>query len=238
MKLKIIGSGDMKSIYNSASYLIDDDILIDIPNGTNKALIKENLLPSDINNLLITHYHGDHFFDIPFLLLSKLDNCNNKINIYTHKSGFKKIKNAVKLAFPNTVKKIYNGVEINKINDETFKINDYEINRVKVQHSSLKNSFGYTFKKDNLVVSFTGDARYSEEIENMAKISNYLVCDCTSITGNHRHMGIDDILKLDAKYPKCKYIVSHMNDLTRKELMKLKHPNIVIAKDYDDIILK
>ena len=38
MKLKIIGSGNIFSKYNSASYLIDDKILIDVPNGTCKIL--------------------------------------------------------------------------------------------------------------------------------------------------------------------------------------------------------
>ena len=238
MKLRIMGSGDMKSIYNSACYLIDDDILLDVPNGANKTLIRGRVKPSDINHLLFTHYHGDHYFDIPFLLLSKLDNCNNKINIYTDKAGFRKIKKLVYLAFPNTVKKIYNGVNINKIVSKNLKIENYEVKRVNVLHSSLKNSYGYIFKNNKLTVSFTGDARYSGDIEKMAKISNYLICDCTSIKGDHRHMGINDILKLHKKHPKCKYIASHLNDETRKKLIELNHPNIIIAKDNDEIILK
>lgn len=40
MKLTIIGSGNIYSKYNSASYLIDGKILVDIPNGTCKALKK------------------------------------------------------------------------------------------------------------------------------------------------------------------------------------------------------
>ena len=33
MKVKVIGSGSMWTSYNSASYMIDDNILVDIPNG-------------------------------------------------------------------------------------------------------------------------------------------------------------------------------------------------------------
>jgi len=33
MKLKVIGSGNLYSSSNSASYLIDNKILIDVPNG-------------------------------------------------------------------------------------------------------------------------------------------------------------------------------------------------------------
>lgn len=38
MKLKVLGSGNIFSKYNSASYLVDDNILIDVPNGTCKIL--------------------------------------------------------------------------------------------------------------------------------------------------------------------------------------------------------
>ena len=38
MKLQIIGSGGMWYKENSASYLIDDHILIDMPNGSCKNL--------------------------------------------------------------------------------------------------------------------------------------------------------------------------------------------------------
>lgn len=36
MKLKILGSGSIYSKDNSASYLIDNKILVDVPNGTCK----------------------------------------------------------------------------------------------------------------------------------------------------------------------------------------------------------
>ena len=38
MKVEVIGSGSIFSSQNSASYLVDDKILIDIPNGDCKAL--------------------------------------------------------------------------------------------------------------------------------------------------------------------------------------------------------
>ena len=71
MKLKVIGSGNIFSKQNSASYLIDDKILIDVPNGTCKTLKNIGIEPSKIDNILITHFHGDHFFDMPFVLTNQ-----------------------------------------------------------------------------------------------------------------------------------------------------------------------
>ena len=43
MKLRIIGSGSMASINNSASYLLDDVLAIDMPNGFCKNVKKLNI---------------------------------------------------------------------------------------------------------------------------------------------------------------------------------------------------
>ena len=66
MKLKILGSGNIFSKYNSASYLVDDKIQIDIPNGTCKTLKNIGIEPSKISEILITHFHGDHYLDMLF----------------------------------------------------------------------------------------------------------------------------------------------------------------------------
>ena len=66
MNLQIIGSGGMWNKENSASYLIDNHILIDIPNGGCKNLYNFGNNIENIDNVLITHFHGDHYFDIPF----------------------------------------------------------------------------------------------------------------------------------------------------------------------------
>ena len=68
MKLEMIGTGSIWSSSNSACTLINESILVDIPNGVCKALIKSGHDLNKINCCIITHLHGDHYFDIPFLL--------------------------------------------------------------------------------------------------------------------------------------------------------------------------
>ena len=71
MKVQIIGTGSMWTKYNSACYLIDKDIMVDFPNGTCKYLYRQNIEPRTINYVLLTHFHGDHYFDMPFYILNK-----------------------------------------------------------------------------------------------------------------------------------------------------------------------
>ena len=51
--------------------LIDSKILIDCPPTVIPQLIRGNCLPSELKHLLITHWHADHTFGLPFLLLNR-----------------------------------------------------------------------------------------------------------------------------------------------------------------------
>jgi len=84
MKLRIVGSGSMASVSNSASYLIDDVIVVDMPNGFCKNIKKLNINLEKIENVLITHFDGDHYFDLPFYFYA-LSKKESKINLYLNK---------------------------------------------------------------------------------------------------------------------------------------------------------
>lgn len=239
MKIKVIGSGDMWTINNSASYLIDNKLLIDIPNGTCKELKRNKINPMNIDHVLITHLHGDHYFDIPFYLLNKTYLKNRRqTNIYTTKSGKRKIIKLFFLAFPNSYINLINKTKLNFVTKQKFNIENYNIKKVKVDHGILHDAYGYIIEQENIKIGFTGDARISKKIEYMASICDYLFCDCTRIKGNKRHMGFDNIIYLRNKYPNCKFYTSHMNDKTRKYIKENRENNIIVLEDYKTYNLK
>ena len=67
MKIQFIGTGSIGAFQSSACTLLDDEILVDMPNGAVKKLKQFGIDINKIKSVLITHLHGDHFLDIPFL---------------------------------------------------------------------------------------------------------------------------------------------------------------------------
>ena len=235
MKIKVIGSGSMWTSYNSASYLIDDDIIVDIPNGMCKNLFRQNINPMNINNVLITHFHGDHYFDIPMCLLYKIKNGKELFNIYCSREGKRKIRKLYKLAFPHSSKEAFKS-DVCQFNfNNNFVVNDYTVTRLLVDHGSLKPAHGYIVEKDNVKIGFTGDTSLCDNVKYMASVCKYLFCDCSGSVSKHGHMGIDVLKELSSEYKDCKFVVSHMLDKTREELKKLKIKNIIIPEDGMDI---
>ncbi len=70
MKLTVLGSGGSSQTVDRScsSFLIDNRILIDAGPGSYRNLLKAGADPLEIKALLLSHLHGDHFFDIGALI--------------------------------------------------------------------------------------------------------------------------------------------------------------------------
>lgn len=100
MKLKMIGTGAWSVKDRSSCSLIDDRILIDCGNGILKNLLAQNVDISKIDTLLITHLHGDHFLDIPFLIMQRnFISAENELNIYGPEGTENTIAKLISLAY-------------------------------------------------------------------------------------------------------------------------------------------
>ena len=97
MKIQLIGTGTIPDMTNSASVLINDHILFDVPNGNLKAMIRQNIDILKIDTVIISHTHADHCFDMPFLLWYKEDYQKDKITQNT-------IENLIDLSYFNSAK--------------------------------------------------------------------------------------------------------------------------------------
>ena len=124
------------------------------------------------------------------------------------------------MAFPNPAKEILNALNLTYNHSDNFKINEYSVKRYQVDHGRMKPSYGYIFSKDNINIGFTGDATLCESVEYMAETCDYLFCDCMLIEGTSKHMGVDMLKKLLKKGSNCKFVVSHLDDETRKKITK------------------
>lgn len=232
MEIQVIGTGDIWSNNNSPAYLINNKILIDIPNGTIKNMKRMNIDLKKIKYVLLTHLHGDHYFDMPFYLLSKTKLVKkDDIYITLSKHEKSKIKKLTKLAFPNSIRKIKKKAKIHYNTKKSFYIYDYYFRKIKMKHSNL-DCYGYIIETDDHIIGFTGDASYSKNVELMAKVCDYLFIDTTYIYGNKKHMGIDDLKFLALKYQNCIFIPTHMSNKSR-ETINDKMKNILILNDGD-----
>lgn len=233
MKIQLIGTGNITSTRNSASTLINDHILFDAPNGNLKAMLRQNVDVGKIDTIIISHEHGDHNFDIPFILLYKSNLPQNPLKIITDENT----KNTLELLKKgshffdfdeNEIEQIF--IDIKDVNDKKID-NELKIENESMIHGKVKYATGYIFKDENVTVGLTGDTSFCSGVEKLASKVDYLIADMSREEGTDSHMGINDILELLNKHPKLKIIPTHMMDITRQKAKSLNEERLIILED-------
>ena len=243
MKVNIIGSGSIGSSFMSASTIIDEHILVDVPNGVIKYLKHLGYDILKIDTIIITHLHGDHFFDLPFLMLDKYFNHDKaKIKVICPYGTTKKIQKLFQLGFPNDFRKVINSINIDFIEhkgrNNIVLDNNINIKPINVKHGSMKPCFGYSVTINNKSIGFSGDSSYCNVIDKIVEASDVSVLDMSlKDEGNKSHMGFLDIKEICKKYPNKRIIATHMHDSTREVALNNPIKNLIIPTENFEIKL-
>ena len=236
MKIKMVGTGSMISKRNPACYMINDKIMIDLPNGIVKILKNADLF-DNIEYVFITHMHGDHIFDLPFLFLDRAKT-GHKLTVVLSKRWLSKLKKLVKIAFPREYYNIFYNSKIEFVSNlKKYQIDDLVIKSIEVDHGSMKPSYGYIIKENEKQVTFTGDTALCSNVIDACLKSDFLICDCTLKIGNDKHMGVDNISFLLNNNPNLKVVPSHTSVNAKDSLLKIENENLIIKEDMEEIVL-
>ena len=235
MKLQMVGTGSISASERSACCLINEHILVDCGNGIVKTLQQQNVDVYSIDTLLITHNHGDHMLDVPFLILIRsFIQVKNELKIYCPR-GFKKvIYDLVNLVYNDIINEWDSMVEkarVTFVEFEELNVEDnYLIKSVLVDHGETKPCYGYIVSKDGKTIGISGDSTLCEGVEKLIQESDVSVLDCSFLSTGKSHMGLDTIVKLAQKYHK-NIIPTHMNTEVREEALSLDLEELCVLSD-------
>ena len=238
MKLQFVGTGAIGAKERSACTLIDGEILIDLGNGNAKSIKQLGNNIEKIKAIFITHLHGDHYADIPFLILDRMilkSKTNHELVIYGPEKLEENTRIAYEVFFDNYERyKADAQVRFKSVKEMNIvEVDKYEITPYKVDHGKLQPAFGYVVKKGDKSVGFSGDSIYCDAIDEIVKTCDVSVLDMSSVKTVPGHMGMEDIIKICEKYPDKKIIATHMHAETREISRELKVKNLIIPSDGD-----
>ena len=175
--LTVLGNGSAvpTSFQNPTSQLLNYNgkrFLIDCGEGTQMQMIKYNTGHKNIDNIFISHLHGDHFFGLIGLLNTfHLFGRTKSLTVYAPE----KIKEIIEIQLKAANTKLR--YEIKYVFTDKTEDVLYEDNNITVQHFPLKHSiptYGFIFrekpKERKLKKSFV--TQYSPSIEQIHKIKN------------------------------------------------------------------
>ncbi len=249
MDLTFLGTGSAISLDRAQSGLLleDENILLDCGSGVFHNIGRSSVSIQDIENVLLTHNHLDHFSDLPSLIKAKKLLGDKKLKIYgppgTEQTieRFFEIFNYIDVKINSTQ---YNensiNLDINNINPgDSFRLKGRKIDTIKTHHSII--SIGYNF--DDLFV-YTGDTEPFKEIIGFVDGCDILIHECSfpdelEITNHTRPSDLAKVVKdSDIKYIYLTHFYPHIKGKKEKiknTINKVFEGKVEIAKDMETI---
>ncbi|HMN49981.1 MAG TPA: MBL fold metallo-hydrolase [Ignavibacteriaceae bacterium] len=231
MKINFIGTGSGKTSLkrHHSSFLISSDnhdLLVDCGDGVSAALLKQNISYLNIDSILISHLHADHYSGLASLITQmKLLNRTEPLSIYIHKSLTDFIKDYLfnsylffeRMDFELKIIPIETEMEIRlsesfyfsaKINShlEKYSINDFT---GKLSFVSLS----FLFKEKTRSVIYTGDIGSAKDLYLFKDKVNWFITEVS-------HIDLNELLILQKENNAEKILLTHIDDESEEAIQK------------------
>jgi ribonuclease BN (tRNA processing enzyme) len=237
LNLKVVGYWGAYPETDSATscYVVSDGsskVILDLGSGALSKLMKYEDI-NKINNIIITHFHYDHFVDVyplQFNVMIQQDIGKRKenVNIYTPYDPVYSDTMDYKTFSKNI---LYNEGPI-------FDINGFITTFLKTNH--VIDSYAVKIEKNGKTLVYTGDTAWSEKLIDFAKDVDLLICEASLFDGMkgkvEGHLTAGEAGKLAHLANVKKLLLTHFPhfgviELLKKQASKYYKKEIILAEE-------
>ena len=234
MNITFVGTGTMGSIKRCNTSILVDDILFDIGMGTVKQIERLKIYTKNIKYIAISHFHADHFLDIPNLLIGReiRKELSQKLTFIGPKGLRKKVIELMNFTHGDGNEHKYDEIEskyniefVELENNKKFNTDTFNITAFSLKHGLCIPINGYMLEKEGKIISYACDTSFCDNYYKMCEISHFMFSDVTGLQTNNSHIGFEDYKELYKKYPNCKFYAVHRGDYEINNANEVKIPN-------------
>jgi len=218
-----------------SSFLLNGLYLFDCPPTALAHLKKLGRRPEDIRAVFITHFHGDHFFGLPFLLLEygELTPRSEDFFMVGPAQIQDKLEGVTEVGFPGLLEKStgYRRRYLEVSDGVSGEAGGISFQALRVRHTSNLECFGYRVDVEGRTVAYSGDAHMGDALYRVADGADVFVVECSCWEPDcGPHLNPRDIRTLrQAIPPSTVFVLTHL-DAGEGDLRGLD--GVILAEDF------
>ncbi len=244
VSLRFVGTGDafgsggrLNSCYHLTA--AGRKYLIECGCSCLAGLRRYQLDPGELDTVLISHLHGDHFGGIPFLLLEAkyISQRQRPLTLIGPKGLQRQVEAALEALYPGAIGK---GVDFPLIYREldpatTMTEGDLTIRCWPVRHGNSQEVYALQVEVAGRTIGYTGDTEWTENLLELASGCNLLIAECFAFDGpSPSHLNYQALLQHRKDLDCQRLVLTHLGD---KMLERLAEVEMEVVSDGDLIEL-
>lgn len=244
MEIQFLGCGDafFSGARNQTCFLVDLDgfrFLIDCGATALQSLKKNEISIDRLDAIILSHFHGDHFGGLPYLILeAQYQNARSRPLTIMGPAGVEaRVRQLMDITYPGTDLDQFD-FQISFIEYEAgalselgpLRVSPYEMIHVpEASPHGLRISFG------DKVLAFSGDTGWTENLLPLADGADLFICECNFYhTELPSHLSYQNILKQQHKFKSKRMILTHLGP---EMLSRLKDLEMECAQEGQKIVI-
>ncbi len=242
VKVKVLGSGNafnQGSRLNSSYVIYSKNlkILIDCGFTVPLALQQHGIAFNEIDAVLITHYHGDHFAGLAALLLAlKYVSKQKKQLIIAGPGDVKqKVHELITVLYAGS-EDVFQDLDIKYHSiEESFKLEEITVNAIPMIHSDESLPHGFVLRFKTLTIGFSGDTCWHDGVEDLINKSDatFLECNFAGKVGKG-HISVEELEASKLIQTKKENIyLTHLSDVSLDLASKKGYCCIKDGQEFD-----
>jgi len=191
-------------------------VLLDCGPTTLVALKRASLSPSDVDLVLLSHHHGDHFAGVPFLLCHEryVGRRAKPFRIYGPEGTVPLLEKATRLFFPGIEPAPF-PIEYRDLHPEEQQNEGGRLSfrPFRVDHFPSGVAFGYRVDMGGKTVVYSGDTAWTDVLARESEGADLFVCECSSLEGTaEKHTSHDDLTRNRGRIAATRTLLVHVGD--------------------------
>lgn len=222
MRLQFVGCGDAfgSGGRNNTCFLLTGErtnLLIDCGASSLPALKQLDIVRNDIELILITHFHGDHFAGLPFFLLDAQFARRTRPLVIAGPEGIEtKLPQVMEALFENSskTKQKFELSVVTLAPEQSASFGAVNVTPYPVVHGESGGPFlGYRIATEGRVIAYTADTEWTETLIPLGRDADLFIAEAyTYEKAVKNHLSLAALqAQLDKIQPK-RLVLTHMSD--------------------------
>jgi len=242
VKLKVIGCGDAFGSggrLNTCFYVNAGSIrfLVDCGASSLPGLKQHGIHEDDIDSIVISHFHGDHYGGIPFVLLdAAVKGRTKKLQIISPVGAERRIAALLDLLYPGT--EVLEKLDIAFLEYSGNEIMDLGIWRVQafdVIHSERALPHGLRIEVADKVIAYSGDTSWTDTLFSLSEHADVFICECNFF--DRQVKGHMNYLELERRLPEFSCKRMFLTHFDQQMLDRLDEVKVACLRDGMELLV-